>query len=185
MTTVKQVIERQVDDAGNTLVLALEPLGDDEFYAENATGFSAAWTLGHLACVADLFSSWFDGHLLFGREFHRVFNDTGVADSGPASKAASVSREDYPKEFLFLGFRQAVIKALDTLDAFDVAQWDDTAPPGAPVGLLTAGAVWERLAAHAYWHCGELAGSMPRFFGTYALNIVPHYFYRPRGSSRS
>jgi hypothetical protein len=43
--------------------------------------------------------------------------------------------------------------------------------------MATGGAIWERLAVHGYWHCGELAGSMPRFFGTYTLNIAPHHLY--------
>jgi hypothetical protein len=178
MTDLRQLIERQMDSAGNRLVLALEPLSEEEFFAANATGFSAAWTTGHLACVADLFSSWFNGQLLFSRDFHQVFNDTDAAEAGPVSKA--VSSDVYPRPYLLLQFRLAVMKALDTLDAFDLARWDAPAPPDAPVGLRTGGEVWERLAVHADWHCGELAGSMPRFVGTYALNIVPHYFYRPR-----
>lgn len=179
MTDVRQVIKRQVTLSGNTLLLALEPVSEDEFFAENATGFSAAWTAGHLSCVADLFSSWFDGRLALSREFHQVFNETEVTAAGPASKAAGVSRERYPKENLLLRFRQAVVKAMRALDAFDLAQWDAPAPPGAPVSLLTGGAVWEHLAVHAYWHLGELSGSMPRFAGTYTLNIVPHYLHYP------
>jgi hypothetical protein len=177
MTDVKQVIKRQVDRSGNTLMLGLEPVSDDEFFAENATGFSAAWTVGHLACVADLFSSWFDGYLTFGREFHQVFNDTGVTAARPVSRAEENSK--YSKENLLFSFRQGVTKALRTLEVFDAGQWDAPAPPHAPASLLTGGSVWEHLAVHVYWHCGELAGSMPRFYGTYTLNTVPHYFYVP------
>lgn len=177
MTDVKQVIARQMDRSGNTLMLGLEPVSDDEFFAENATGFSAAWTIGHLACVADLFSSWFDGHLLFGCEFHAVFNETDVAGPAPVSKAESASSKDYPKAYLLLRFREAMVKALRALEAFDAGQWDAPAPPGTPASLLNGGTVWEHLAVHVYWHLGELAGSMPRFAGTYTLNIVPHYFY--------
>jgi len=184
MTDLRQLIERQMDDAGNRLVLALEPASKEEFFAANVTGFSAAWTVGHLASVADLFSSWFDGHLLLSPGFHQVFNDTGAAEAGPVSKAVSVNSESYPQPYLLLRFRQATMKALDTLDAFDLAQWDAPAPPAAPVSLRAGGAVWEHLAVHADWHCGELAGSMPRFFGTYALNGVPHNFYRPNRGRR-
>jgi hypothetical protein len=179
MTDVKQVIERQLDRSGSTLMLALEPVSDDEFFAENVNGFSAAWVAGHLTCVADLFSSWFDGgELLFSREFHAVFNETDVTAAGPVSKAASVNREYYSKAYLLLRFQQAMVKAVRVLRfGFDTGQWDAPAPSGVPVSLLTGGAVWEHLAVHVYWHLGELAGSMPRFKGTYTLNIVPHYFY--------
>lgn len=177
MTDAKQVIARQMDRSGNTLHLALEPVSDDEFFAENPNGFSAAWVTGHLACVADLFSSWFDYGLLFDRGFHQAFNETDVTRAGSVSKAASVSRERYPKADLLFLFRQAVVKALRALEAFDLAQWDAPPPPGVPVSLRAAGDVWEHLAVHVYWHLGELAGSMPRFAGTYTLNMVPHYFY--------
>ena len=169
-----------MDRSGNTLMLALEPLDDDEFYAENANGFSAAWSVGHLACVYDLFSSWFDNQRqLFDRSFHKVFNETEIVDSQPVSKAGSVDRESHPKATMLLRLRQAHVKALQVLSAFDAAQWDAPGPPGTPAALPTCGAVWEHLAVHTYWHLGELAGSMPRFFGTYTMNIVPHYFYPP------
>ena len=177
MTTVNQLIARQMTLSGERLLLAMEPLDDDEFFAGNANGFSAAWAVGHLACVADLFSSWFSGQLLLSRPFHAVFNETGVVAEGPVSKADSVNRELYPKAGLLLAFRQAMIKALRVLNAFEPARWDAPAPPGAPVSLLSGGAVWERLAVHGDWHCGELAGSMPRFYGTYPLNILPHHLY--------
>lgn len=173
------VVARQLDRSGNTLVLAMEPLDDEDFFAANANGFSAAWVVGHLACVADLFSSWFDGYRLLGSSFHAVFNDTAITPDRPLGKAASVRSEEFPKELLLLELRRAMVKALRALAAFDEEQWDVAGPPGIPVSLVTGGAVWEVLAAHVYWHCGELAGSMPRFFGTYALNILPHHFYVP------
>ena len=177
---VKQIIVRQMDRSGNTLALALEPLSDDEFYAENANGFSAAWAVGHLACVYDLFSSWFnDRRLLFDPSFHKVFNETEVVGPDSVSKAASVDRDSHPKAILLLRLRQAHVRALQVLSAFDAAQWDAPAPRTAPAVLPTCGSVWEHLAVHTYWHLGELAGSMPRFFGTYTLNIVPHHFYPP------
>lgn len=179
MTDARQVITRQIDRSSNTLLLGLEPVSDDEFFAENPDGFSAAWITGHLACVADLFSSWFGGRLLLEPTFHQVFNDTAITGAGLVSKAESVSRDGYPKEILLLRFRQAMVKALQVLNAVDMAQWDAPGPPGTPVSLLTGGAVWEILAVHVYWHLGELAGSMPRFSGTYTLNILPHYLYIP------
>lgn len=172
------VVARQMDRSGNTLLLALETAGDEEFFAGNANGLSAAWVVGHLACVADLFSSWFDdGRLLLGASFHAVFNETAVVAAGPVSKAESVDRGQFPKTLLMLELRRAMVKALRVLAAFDAGQWDTAGPPGIPASLVTGGAVWEVLAAHVYWHCGELAGSMPRFFGAYTLNILPHFLY--------
>ncbi len=179
MTTAGQVIARQIDRSGSTLLLALEPLDGAEFYAENVNGFSAAWVTGHLACVADLFSSWFGGGLILGTPFHQVFNDTAVTGPGSVSKAASVDPRCYPKDALLLRFREAMVKALRTLGEFGPARWDAPPPSVVPVSLLTGGAVWEHLAVHIYWHLGELAGSMPRFFGTYTLNILPHHLYVP------
>jgi hypothetical protein len=179
MSTAAQVIWRQMDRSGSTLLLGLEPVPDDEFFAGNANGFSAAWVTGHLACVADLFSSWHDPHpgLLFERAFHQVFNDTGLTEPGPASKAASVCPDRFSKALLLHRFREGMTKALRVLHAFDLSDWDAPAPAAVPVSMLTGGAVWEILAAHTYWHCGELAGSMPLFFGTYTLNIAPHHLY--------
>jgi hypothetical protein len=184
MSTAAQVVARQVTRSGETLLLALEPLDDGEFFAENKNGYSAAWVTGHLACVADLFSSWFGNGLLFERPFHQVFNDTADAAPflrlvDPVSKAASVDPALYPKTLLLARFQQAMRKALRILDAFGSELWDDPAPAGVPVTWRTGGDVWELLAVHTYWHCGELAGSMPRFSGTYTLNIAPHHLHVP------
>lgn len=177
LSPVAAVIARQLDRSGNTLLLALEPLDDEEFFAENANGFSAAWVVGHLACVADLFSSWFeDGRMLLDEDYHAVFNETAIVASLPG-RATSVDREQFPKALLLLDFRRALVKALRVLAALDPAEWDAPGPPALPASLATGGAVWEILAAHVYWHSGELAGSMPRFFGTYTLNILPHHLY--------
>ena len=186
MTDVRDLIARQLDRSGTILLRALEPLAGEEFYAENANGYSAAWTVGHLAAVCDLLSFWFDtGPLLFDPLFHRVFNDTTVAQVQPGevpagATVASKARQAvfYPKADLLQRFEQAMIKALRVLAAFDVTQWD-TPAPSVPRSLGTGGAVWEALAVHVYWHCGELAGSMERFHGTYTLNPMSHYFYAP------
>ncbi|MFI0739382.1 DinB family protein [Streptomyces sp. NPDC021100] len=176
------MIRRQLNRSGNTLLCALEPLDDAEFFAENRSGLSAAWSVGHLACVCDLFSSWFDhGEILLEESFHQTFNDLGITFPSGTSKAATVGREKFPKGLLLACFRRAQIKALHTLAAFDARLWNSPGPPAAPDSLPTCGAVWEHLAVHTYWHLGELAGSMPRFFGTYTLNTLPHFFYEPPG----
>lgn len=183
MTSAKDVVARLMTLSGHTLLLVMEPMDPGEFFAENANGLSAAWITGHMACFADLFSSEFDiRRLLLSRDFHKVFNDTDVTEAGPVSKAASVSRELYPKALLLHRYNQVMVKALRALRAFDLAQWDVPAPPAVPVSLRTRGDVWERLAAHGYWHNGELSGSLPRYFGTYAFNIEPHHLHVPPGA---
>jgi hypothetical protein len=179
MADPRNIIARQMEASGATLLLAFEPVSDEEFYAANATGFSAAWTIGHLACVDDLFSSWLcGGRLLLDHDFHKVFNETssGTAPDPGVRRAAA---EKYPKAELLLKFRQARVKALRVLSTFSTAQWDTEAPPGTPLSLPTGGSVWEHLGRHVDWHLGELAGSMKRFEGTYTLNMAPHYFYVP------
>ena len=183
MTTLNQLIARQMDRMGNAFMNAMGPVSDGEFFAENANGFSAAWVAGHMACVYDLFSSWFSEELLFEDSFRRLFNETDVIEAGPVSKAASVDPERYSKALLLHRFNQAWVKAARTLNAFGASQWDAPAPPAAPVSLLTGGAVWEVLAMHVPWHCGELSGSMKLFYRTYALNTVPHYGYAPPDTS--
>jgi|SRR5580765_1518412 hypothetical protein len=179
MTTLNQLIARQMDRMGTAFMNAMGPASGAEFFAANRNGFSAAWVAGHMACVYDLFSSWFSGELLFEDSFHALFNETDVAAPGPVSKAASVHPGCYSKALLLHRFNQAWVKAARTLNAFDVSRWDAPAPSGAPVSLITGGAVWEVLGLHVGWHCGELAGSMPRFYDTYALNTLAHYGYVP------
>ncbi len=143
-TDARHVVARQMDRSGNALILALAPLDDAEFFAANPNGFSAAWVVGHLACVADLFCSWHDdGTLLLDSAFHNVFNETDVVANSPVSKAASVDSALYSKATLLLRFREAMVRALRVLNLFELSQWDAPAAAGVPVSLATGGAVWE------------------------------------------
>ncbi len=165
--------------SGNLLLGALEPLSDDEFFAASASGVSAAWTVGHLACVTDLFGGWISGQ---GRHLpdaaHEVFNTTAVTDSNGATKASLVNPAVWSASRISLFFRQAQVRAFATLEAFDVARWGERPPRKIPDDSLpTLGAIWENLAVHTYWHMGELAGSLPRFHGTTSMNTLLHYFY--------
>jgi hypothetical protein len=176
-TTVDTVI-RQLTFSGERLLICAELLDPREFYAENADGYSAAWTIGHLACVTDLFRSWFDGEMLFEPGFHQVFNETAVVEEGVISKAATVDPARFPKELLMLRFREAQIKAMYTMEEFGFENWDEPGPPGLPVTIQTGGRLWEILAVHTEWHLGALAASVPRFRGTYLPNVLPHHLYR-------
>lgn len=174
MTTLQQVIARQMTLTGERLMDALEPLTAAEFFAGLPTGYSPGWTLTHLTCVADLFSSWFDGVLLYDHEFHKVFNDTGISEPEPFTRAASIDQDLYPMSLLLHRFPEAMRKALRALAAFPVQQWDAPPPRAVPAIMPTGGWVWEHLGLHTAWHCGELAGSMERFYGTYSLNVLSH-----------
>jgi hypothetical protein len=173
----KQIIRRQMIQAGNTLLLALEPLSESEFFEGGANGVSPAWTVGHLACVTDLFTSWVrEEDPLLPRATHDVFNSLDIGNK-VGDKAGSVDRTLYPKAELLLLFRQTQVRAMELLDAFDASLWDVGTPRTVPETLPTWGAIWQSLGVHCFWHLGELSGAIERFYGTYTLNTVVHYFY--------
>ncbi|HVU05883.1 MAG TPA: DinB family protein [Polyangiaceae bacterium] len=177
----KVVVRRQMIQAGNTLLLALEPLSDEEFFAGGLNGISPAWTVGHLACVTDLFASWMTGQTELPRPMHDVFNSLDIGRKS-GTKADAVDRAVYPKAELLLLFRQSQVRALQLLDVFDVGLWDVATPRQVPETLPTWGAIWQALGVHCSWHLGELSGAIERFHGTYTLNSVVHYFYTRRES---
>src|SRR6187399_2750465 len=84
----KLIVRRQLNRSGNALIAAIEPLKDDEFFKGGPSGISAAWTVGHLACVHDLFGSALDdGKLAFSPEAHSAFNDLAIGDHKFATRA--------------------------------------------------------------------------------------------------
>jgi len=167
--------------SGNILLSAVEPMADRELYLECDNGISIAWTLGHLACVHDLFGTWLgaDGRQL-ASDTHHIFNSLDIGDGSVTvkpSKAASVDPALYPKARLIGMFRSTQVANLRRLERFDPARWREPVPPTGPDSLPTLGAIWESLGVHTYWHLGELSGCHPSFKGTYTLNTVLHYFY--------
>lgn len=175
----KKIIRRQMNRSGNILLSAIEPMSDEQFFDGGLNGVSAAWTLGHLACVTDLFGSWVRKRMpSLDSEVHKVFNslDIGAKDG---TKAESVDPRAYSKTDIVQFFRQAQVEALATLDTFDEALWECAPPDYVPDSLPTYGAIWEAMGVHTYWHLGELCGAHPQFHGTYTLNSVLHYFYVP------
>lgn len=173
----KLIVRRQLNRSGNTLMAALEPLSSEEFFRAGPSGISAAWTVGHLACVADLFGATLDdGCLALPPEVHSVFNALDIGPSRLASKAEGVNPEDYPKSDILLMMRQTQVRLLKLIDIFDVARWDEPAPDRVADTLPTYGAMWEHLAVHTYWHLGELSSAVERFYGTYSMNSMLHYF---------
>lgn len=180
----QMLVRRQMNQAGNILLSALEPLSDDDFYSGGVNGVSAAWTVGHLACVTDLFTSWLDcGDVLLPRWMHDVFNSLEI-EKKASTKAEAVDRQKLSKPDILLLFRQAQVRALELLRGFEGDRWQLPTPPHAPDSLPTYGAIWQALGVHTFWHLGELSGCIPMFHGTYTLNTVAHYFYvNPRAAA--
>jgi hypothetical protein len=176
----RDMVRRQMNRSGNTLLASIEPLDDDDFYKAFANGSSIAWTVGHLACVLDLFSTWLGapGKAL-PAEMHDVFNrlDLGTDEPNPPSKAESVDRKTWGRKLLITRLREAQVRVLTILDSFDSSRWYERSPASAPDTLPTLGDIWESLCVHTFWHLGEISGAHPRFKGTYTLNTVLHYFH--------
>lgn len=175
----KHIIKRQLNRSGNILMSAVEPLSEQDFFAGGLNGASIAWTMGHLSCVMDLFGSWLShGTPSLPKEVHAVFNSLDIGAKGPP-KWETVDPQRFSKADIILMFRQRQVRLLEILDRFDMALWNQMPGPHIPDTLPTYGAIWESLGVHTYWHLGELSGSVPKFFGTYTLNSVLHYFYVP------
>jgi DinB family protein len=173
----KLIIRRQLARSGNTLMASIEPLNDDEFFAGGPSGISSAWTVGHLACVTDLFGAALDdGRLSLPTDAHVAFNDLGIGERKSATKADGVPRQQFPKARILSMMRLAQVRLLKVLDAFDVSCWNEPGPDRFADTLPTYGAVWEHLAVHTYWHLGELSSAVERFHGTLSMNCMMHYF---------
>ncbi len=175
----KRIIRRQMNRSGNILLSGVEPLPDEVFFKAGLHGSSVAWTVGHLACVTDLFDSWIRGAMpALAKGFHEIFNSL---DLGPStlSKAEHVMAQHFTRSEIIMAYRKAQVRALETLDAFDAGRWNEVTPDYVPDSLTTYGEVWEALGVHTYWHLGEICGALPEFHGTYTLNSILHYFYVP------
>jgi hypothetical protein len=174
----KTLVRRQMNQGGNILLSGLEPLSEAEFFAGGANGISPAWTVGHLACVLDLFTSWVERRdLALARWTHDIFNSLHIEKKKDITKAESVDPKVLSKADILLLFRKSQVHALEVLREFDMLQWDRPTPYNVPDTLPTWGDIWQSLGVHPFWHLGELAGCIPRFHGTYTLNTVTHYFY--------
>ena len=178
MSPAAAAVRRMLNRSGNSLFTAIEPLSDEEFFAAGVNGISVAWTVGHLACVFDLFTSWIRGNgCLLPKEVHNVFNSLEVKAPGGPTKAEVVRKSIYNKGEIQFLLRSAQIEALKLLATCTERGWAAPPPGPRPEDLHTVGDIWEHLAVHTYWHMGELCGTFPRFHGTYTLNMLPHYFF--------
>lgn len=174
---LKNVIAWQMTHSGNTLMVGMEPLADEEFFAGGPNGISPAWTVGHLACVLDRFCAWM---LMRPRkipdEAHDVFNPLQIKRK-TKTKAETVDPARYSKADILMMFRRAQADALKILEGFDVERWNDVLPIKLPESIATYGSIWRTLGVHTFWHLGELTGCIPRFYETYTLNTAVNYFY--------
>jgi hypothetical protein len=171
-------LRRMLNRSGNSLFVAIEPLTAEEFFAGGVNGISVAWTVGHLACVFDLFTSWIHGgDCHFSKDIHGTFNSLEIRAPGGPSKAEVVRNAGHSKPEIQHLLRVAQVNALKLLDTCSLADWDAAPAKHHPDNLHTIGEIWEHLAIHTYWHMGELCGTFPRFHGTYTLNMLPHYFF--------
>jgi hypothetical protein len=176
---IKALVRRQMNQSGNILMAALEPLSEDDFFGGGVNGVSPAWTVGHLGCVLDLFTSWIESReLIIEPWLHGIFNSLDIGKKS-GTKADLVDRSRLSKPELLLLFRQAQVRALQLLEGSVAAEWEHATPANAPDTLPTEGAIWQSLGVHTFWHLGELSGCLPKFHGTYTLNTVAHYFYAP------
>jgi len=179
----KVMVRREMNQAGNTLLTALEPMTEGEFFQGGPNGISPAWTVGHLSCVMDLFTSWIEVRdLLIPGWMHDVFNSIDL-EKPTKTKAEGVDREVLSKDDVLLLFRSTQVRTLKLLADFDMRLWDARTPPSNQDTLPTYGSIWQALGVHTFWHLGELSGCTSRFHGTHALNTAIHYFYyRPNGA---
>src|SRR6185436_1094992 len=114
------------------------------------------WTVGHLACVMDLFTRWVEVRdLLIPTWMHQIFNSVEIAKS-TTTKAESVDPVVLPKDDIVLLFRNSQVRTLKLLDEFDVRLWETRPPPITPDTLPTYGSIWQNLGVHTFWHLGEL-----------------------------
>jgi hypothetical protein len=179
------IVKRMLNRSGNSLFTAIEPLDESEFFAAGPNGISIAWTIGHLACVLDLFTSWIHGQgCRLPKAVHNTFNSLELKPSGGPSKADIVKEGSYRKADILFLLRSAQVNALKLLSTCREQDWNEPPPGAHPDNLHTVGEIWEHLAVHTYWHMGELCGTFARFHGTYTLNMLPHYFYYAPGSDR-
>lgn len=177
----KKIIRRQMNRSGNILLSAIEPMSDEQFFGAGLNGVSAAWMLGHLACVTDLYGSWVRKSIpSLDVEVHKIFNGLDIG-AKEGTKTKFIDSQAFSKKDIVHFFRQAHVEALATLDTFDESLWESAPPDYVPDSLPTYGAIWETMGVHIYWHLGELCGAHPQFHGTYTLNAVLHYFYVPPG----
>lgn len=175
----KQIIKRQLNRSGNILISAVEPMTDEEFFQRQNNSISVAWTVGHLACVMDLFGSWLsEQERQFPAEMHQVFNSLDMWVKGP-EKWELVNPQEFSRSEILLLLRRAQLRLLEILEKFNLDLWNTMPPSHIPDNLPNYGAIWELLSVHTYWHLGELCGSSPRFYGTHTINSLVHYFCVP------
>lgn len=165
MSSVKDVIHRQLQDGQTLIDMLTKDMSDSEYFVAPLDGANhIGWILGHIACTED----W-----------------VVAAMTGSPWRIASSVRERFEYDSICLPdasmypsrpkidqlFRNARENTVETLQASDEGEWDDPPPEGMPRAYFpTLGAVWGKQATHQFWHVGQItvcrtALGKPRVFG--------------------
>lgn len=167
MTSVKELIRRQLDTSGNLLLRSSHLLDDEEFFYEPNAGASMAWTLLHLATLQD----WAVNRVFlsldpkFSREIREAFKGGRDFEENDAKHLTS-------KMDIEAKFSREQYETIIALDSFDEENWNVSTPSGCR--FPTFGILWEHLATHNYWHLGAISVSHPRL--TNAVLVAPRFY---------
>jgi uncharacterized damage-inducible protein DinB len=164
MPTLKDSMNRMIQQSGARLFQCVSTLTDDEFFREPQLGASAAWTVGHVVNSQDYFvSRIFDRTRKF-EEFERVFR------GGRSLVAADIAT--YPsRDHIMTQYRKCHEQTILSLQEFDLNRWDEFIP-SINVGdstYFSRGMMWEFIARHTFYHLGQLSASLPSLSGSATL----------------
>ncbi len=169
MTTVKNVIKRQIDSSGILLLNASKILTDDEFKEEHDGGVSMAWVLGHLTALQD----W-AVHRVFLEEEPKLNRTIREAFKGGRKIVDSDREHIGTKEEMEQQFAESQYITIRTLESFDDSLWDKETPSACR--FPTLGSLWEHLGVHNYWHLGQVGSVIPKLVGSNLTLSVPRYY---------
>jgi hypothetical protein len=164
MISPKEIIRHQLDTGLQLIELCTRDLNDEEYFTPVlAGGNHAAWVTGHLAVSEDTLLA-----VILGQAPAIAENLRGLFARG-SECFADASR--YPPRAEIEGlFRDVRPRTLEHLASFDESRWNDASPESLDRHLLpTLGTIWSLIAAHPWWHVGQLtynrkALNKPRFF---------------------
>jgi len=169
MTNVKNIIKRQIDSSGITLLNASRLLSDEEFFEECCGNVSMAWTLGHLAAFQDWAVNrvFLENEPILGRETREALK--GGREITEMDRALLPSKAELENFFI-----QTQALTISTLEEFNEELWDQETPSGCR--FPTLGSLWENLGVHNIWHLGNVGGVIPKLVGSNVTVAVPRYY---------
>jgi hypothetical protein len=164
MISPKEIIRHQLDTGLQLIELCTKDLNDEEYFTPATVGGNhAAWVTGHLAVSEDTLLTAIMGQAPAIAEDSRGLFSRGSECFADASC--------YPPRAEIEGlFRDARAHTLEHLASFDDSRWNEPSPKSLDQRFLpTLGTIWSLIAAHPWWHVGQLtynrrALNKPRFF---------------------